>query len=242
MQVPPPPLEPAPRVEVRTRVEDGETLAFVVWRIDRPWTVASTASVGGGVGPRHWIINASVSQSYARWDLAEHIGALARDAGIDPAAPGVGLLTGANVAAGFDHADGEVTCRVSAGIRLPTWAAAPPESSYAAADEPHVGTINIVVFVPVPLDAGALLNAATTATEAKAQAMFDAGLPGTGTASDAVVVAAPPLVDGSPFERFGGPRSTWGSRVGRAVHAATTAGIAHSLRVIAAYGDADPLT
>jgi adenosylcobinamide amidohydrolase len=225
-----------------TRVEDGERLALVVWRFEQPWMVASTASVGGGVGLRHWIINASVSQSYARVDLTEHVAELAASSGIDPdpQVRGVGLLTGANVAAGFDGADEGVTCRVSAGVRLATWAAAPPDPMQF--DEPHVGTINTVVFVPVPFEAGALLNLLTTATEAKAQAMLDAGLPGTGTASDAVVVAAAPLVDGEHRERFGGPRSRWGSRVARATHAATAAGIAHSLRVIAAYGDADPLT
>ena len=51
-----------------------------------------------------------------------------------------------------------------------------------------------------------------TATEAKAQALVEAGVPGTGTASDAVVVCCPP----GGTEPYGGPRSVWGARLARA--------------------------
>ena len=66
----------------------------------------------------------------------------------------------------------------------------------------------------------ALANALVTATEAKAQALFEAGVPGTGTASDAVAVCCPP----GGTEPYGGPRSTWGARLARAVHAAVEGG------------------
>jgi adenosylcobinamide amidohydrolase len=74
--------------------------------------------------------------------------------------------------------------------------------------------------VPAPLDDAALVNALSTATEAKAQALFDAGIKGTGTASDAVAVCCPT----GGGERYGGPRSAWGSRLARAVHAAVLTG------------------
>ena len=48
-----------------------------------------------------------------------------------------------------------------------------------------VGTINTVIFVPMRLSDGALINAVATATEAKSQALFEAGIPATGTPSDA---------------------------------------------------------
>lgn len=60
-----------------------------------------------------------------------------------------------------------------------------------------------------------------TATEAKAQALRDRGVPGTGTATDAVTVVW--LSGGAP-ERFAGPRSQWGSRLGQAVYRAVWAG------------------
>ena len=71
-----------------------------------------------------------------------------------------------------------------------------------------------------PLDA-ALVNAIATATEAKAQALFELGIAGTGTATDAVCIATP--ADGRA-ETFGGPRSRWGSRLARAVRDAVRLG------------------
>jgi adenosylcobinamide amidohydrolase len=84
------------------------------------------------------------------------------------------------------------------------------------------GTINVVAQLPVRLADAALLNGLCTATEAKTQALLDEGVPGTGTASDAVTLVCP--VDG-PVEAFAGPRSTWGARLARAVHAAVLAGV-----------------
>lgn len=92
---------------------------------------------------------------------------------------------------------------------------------------PAPGTINIVVSVPAPLTTSALVQAVGTVTEAKAQALLEAGVPGTGTASDAVVVLAP--ARDTPREAaiaFAGVRSEWGERVARAVHAAVAAGLA----------------
>ena len=83
------------------------------------------------------------------------------------------------------------------------------------------GTINIIVSVPVPLADAAYVNAVITATEAKTQALLEAGVRATGTASDAVCIAAPAA--GEP-EDFAGPRSVWGARIARAVHAAVLAG------------------
>jgi hypothetical protein len=54
--------------------------------------------------------------------------------------------------------------------------------------------------------------------------MLDAGFPGTGTATDAVCAAAP-ASPGAAAEDFAGPRSAWGARIARAVHAAQTRAI-----------------
>jgi len=63
-------------------------------------------------------------------------------------------------------------------------------------------------------------------TEAKTQALAEAGVPGTGTSSDAVCIACPAAEPAGPVEPFGGPRSPWGARAARAVHRAVAAGAA----------------
>ena len=89
---------------------------------------------------------------------------------------------------------------------------------------PPPGTVNIVVAVPVPLSASALVQALGTVTEAKAQVLVRSGVPGTGTASDAVVVMSPGPADRSDVP-FAGVRSPWGRRVAHAVHDAVLAGL-----------------
>ena len=115
--------------------------------------------------------------------------------------------------------DAETVVYATVGLRLPTWAAAPESDRDQAAAGP--GTVNVVAFVPARLSDAALVNSVITITEAKSQALLEHGVDGTGTASDAVCVLAP--LDG-PVEAFGGPRSTVGSSLARATHAAVAAG------------------
>jgi adenosylcobinamide amidohydrolase len=114
------------------------------------------------------------------------------------------------------------------GLRVPTWAAATHgtcDPELAPIGEWQPGTINIVVSVPVPLSDAAFVNAVITATEAKSQAVIEAGFPGTGTASDAICVAAPATgATAAAPQDFAGPRSLWGARIARAVHEAVLAG------------------
>lgn len=216
---------------VHVRREDGLDLAFVVWRFAAPMRVVSTATVGGGIGWRSWIINAQVRGGYDRVDLDDHVADLARLAALPDDLEGIGLLTAADVRAGFEASDSGIDVRASVGVRDPVWAAAPAETPSHTA-----GTINIVALLPVTFTDAALVNLATTATEAKTQAMFDAGLDGTGTITDAVAIVCASTgagADDGSVERFGGPRSTFGAPLARAVHAAVLAGIRHSRSVLA---------
>jgi len=199
------------------RAEDGRSLPLLVWRFAGPMTVASTASCGGGLGVRDWIVNAQVVRDYRRRDLEQHGTELAAAAGL--VGHGLVMLTAADVRAVRHAEDGGVRVDATVGLTHPTWAAAAEDD--AALSAPVAGTINIVVALPVPLTPAALLNALCTATEAKTQALLGAGVPGTGTASDAVAVVCPS--DG-PAQPFAGPRSTWGARLARAVHDAVSAG------------------
>ncbi|TDC47251.1 adenosylcobinamide amidohydrolase [Actinomadura sp. KC345] len=190
----------------------------------------SSALLGGGIGPARWVLNAQVAGGYSRMDPVVHLQELAGSYGLE--GPGVGMLTAASVSRTMRRDDEGVAVSATVGLRVPTWAASPagtadPELAPIRLDgtAPSAwtpGTINIVVAVPVPLNDAALVNAVITATEAKTQALLEAGYPCTGTASDAVCVAA--ATGGGAAEPFAGPRSVWGSRIARAVHAAVRAG------------------
>jgi adenosylcobinamide amidohydrolase len=259
------------RVELRWRKEaahEGETpdrLAMALWRPGPGWTMISSGVLGGGLGPREWVLNAQVPGRYSRMDPAAHLAEIAAGLGLD--GPGVGLLTAAQVTDLVEAEDEGVRVAATVGLRVPTWAAvkpgtedpelaplelaplelaplelallelaptelAPTELGSTRAWQP--GTINIVVAVPVPLSDAAFVNAIITATEAKSQAVIEAGFGGTGTASDAICIAAPAqgsTTQGGTAQRapedFAGPRSPWGARIARAVHAAVLTGATH---------------
>ncbi|WP_047175192.1 adenosylcobinamide amidohydrolase [Streptomyces sp. MNU77] len=245
---------PAQRGELRDRHEDGHHLHHLVWRLGPGVRVCSSAVLGGGIGPRAWILNAQVPGGYPRLDPDRHLAEIAAAEGLT--GPGAGLMTAADVAAYTTGHDGGVTATVTAGLGVRGWAAAPatatraphrpedaespgalprpedaevpgalarPEDAGAPGSPFRPGTVNIVVTLPVALSDAALVNAVATATEAKVQALLDAGLDCSGTPTDAVCVAAPePGQDGG--EPFAGPRSTWGARIARAVHTAVLAG------------------
>jgi len=203
---------------VHWRDEGGIRLPMACWHPGPGYRMISSGVLGGGIGPREWALNAQVPGRYARTDPARHLTELAGRLGLT--GPGTGMLTAAEVTDLVMRPEEGVEAAVTAGLRVPTWAAAP-----AGTADPDLapGTINIIVSVPVPLTDAALVNAVITATEAKTQAVLDADFPGTGTATDAVCVAAPASSDGTA-EDFAGPRSDWGARIARAVYAAVLAG------------------
>ncbi|MFL9652530.1 adenosylcobinamide amidohydrolase [Streptomyces sp. PB17] len=228
----PPPRTGAARLldpEHLTRVEDGERLHALLWRPGPGWRMVSSAVLGGGIAERAWVLNAQVAHGYRRTDPARHLAGLARTAGAR--GPGVGLMTAADVSAHGRARDGGAEAVATAGISVRGWAAAPQECTTGAAPQECAtgavppGTVNIVVALPVALSDAALVNAVMTATEAKVQALLDAGLDCSGTPTDAVCVAARAPRDGADVHAFAGPRSAWGARLARAVHRAVGAAL-----------------
>lgn len=195
------------------RPEGGRAAPLLVWRVGPPLLAVSSAPLGGGIGVRHWVLNTTVPMWYDRDDPDIHLTEIAANLGL--AGPGIGLLTGVDVAEVVTAIDEGVRAWATVGLGDPLWAAAP------AASAPPVGTVNIVVSVPVRLSEAALVNAVATATEAKAQALWDLGLRATGTATDAVCVLCPTA---GPVAAYGGPRSEWGARIARSVHGAVRTG------------------
>ncbi|MEU1471907.1 adenosylcobinamide amidohydrolase [Streptomyces sp. NPDC005761] len=211
---------PEQRGELLTRREDGRELHHLVWRLGPGWRVCSSAVLGGGIGPRDWILNAQVPGGYPRMDPDRHLAEIADAEQLT--GPGAGLMTAADVTAYTVAADEGVTATATCGLGVRGWAAAAAEG---AVGPPRPGTVNIVVTLPVPLSDAALVNAVATATEAKVQALLDAGLDCSGTPTDSVCIAVPgPSADSGSGEPFAGPRSRWGARLARAVHAAVLEG------------------
>lgn len=203
------------RGRLQTHATTDRVRPVLVWRAPEPVIVISSAPFGGGMALRSWIVNAEVPSAYDRVDLAEHAAEIGHELGLR--GDGVLLLTAASVDKHTIAEDHGVVATATVGLTIPTWAAAPDGD----AGEWAPGTVNVVAWMPVRLSLSAMVGAVATATEAKVQALLDAGVPGTGTASDAVAIACPA---GGPVEPFAGVRSTWGVRVARAVHEAVRAG------------------
>jgi adenosylcobinamide amidohydrolase len=206
------------RARLQAHTTTDRLRPVLVWRSPTPFICASSAAFGGGMGLRSWIANIEVPKDYSRTDIADHAGEVRTE--LDLAGDGVLLLTAASVERHTIAEDGDVVATATVGLTLPTWASAPADDPTAWVPE-RPGTINIVAWVPARLSLSAMIGAVTTVTEAKVQALVEAGVPGSGTSSDAVAVACP--ADGL-VEPFAGVRSVWGARLARAAHEAVLAG------------------
>ncbi|HEX3794108.1 MAG TPA: adenosylcobinamide amidohydrolase [Acidimicrobiales bacterium] len=192
-----------------------------IWRLPVPLRCVSSASLGGGLGVRSWVLNATVPRDYSCEDPARDLAAIAAAAGLG--GDGVALMTAVDVRNAAVVCHEGVVVDATVGVSMPTWAADAADAADAHVVEPaRVGTINVVAFLPERLSDAALVNAVGTVTEAKAQALFEAGIAGTGTVTDAVCLLCPSEGDPHPY---GGPRSFWGTRLARAVHRAVLDGL-----------------
>jgi adenosylcobinamide amidohydrolase len=189
--------------------------AVLIWRPPVPAMAIATAVLGGGLGPRNWWLNTTVDATFHK-DPTDHLLEIAASAGLSGA--GVAMMTAVDVNLNCSASDGGVETIATVGVGWPTWAA----DADAVANPYGPGTINICVWSPVRLAEGAMVNAVSTAAEAKAQALIEHGVPGTGTASDALCVFCP--LDG-PAVPYAGPRSLWGARIARAVHRVVSDGL-----------------
>jgi adenosylcobinamide hydrolase len=182
--------------------------------------LSSAVLNGGFVRARHWL-NLQVPHDYQRTDPAEHVADVARAHGLVPGSV-VGMLTAADIRAAVRRDTAQVRTVATVGIGQPLAAAGRRPRSVARA-----GTINLLVVVDAALTDAALVAAVQTATEAKAQALADAGVralnhagTATGTATDAVCIAARP----GESVPFAGPATTVGAAIAGSVHAAVLEG------------------
>jgi adenosylcobinamide hydrolase len=209
--------------EVRLRKESGHELAIRIWRLFEPMLAISSAPLGGGMGVREWVLNAQVPHDYDCDDPQSHLRALASAAKL--VGPGAGMMTAVDVRRASVVRQEGIYVDATVGVAGPQWAAVDEDGPGSCEPRPpaDVGTINMMIVLPERLSDGALVNAVGTATEAKAQALWEAGVGGTGTATDALCLLCPS--EGVPHP-YGGPRSTWGSRLARVVRLAVLSGCA----------------
>ena len=66
------------RLDLTWRAEDGLDLPMAVWHPGPGYRMISSGVLGGGLGPREWVLNAQVPAGYARTDPAGHLGELAQ--------------------------------------------------------------------------------------------------------------------------------------------------------------------
>lgn len=201
----------------------------LVFDVPEGWMGLSSASIGGGfVWPRV-VVNLGVGDGFERTDLDTYVAERLAALGLT-ARPVTALLTAVDVRCWTGgEADG-VRAWATVAATKPTWAARPGGLGHRPGrtddDPPAPGTVNVVVALPVPLTSSALVQAVGTVTEAKAQALLHAGVPGTGTASDALVVLCPDSATGGQAPvPFAGVRSPWGHRLAEAVRQAVSTGM-----------------
>jgi adenosylcobinamide amidohydrolase len=190
------------------------------------YRVLGWAPMGGGLSRAQVILNHQIGLNDR--DAAElpqaRLSTVACALGFRPKNT-VGMMTGANVAAG-----GFVTMR-RRGLAVSGWCSAGCSNALRVGDRatafPHQpGTINIAVAINQPVTAAALAEALQLAVEARVLAVQQAhltsvrsGLPATGTGTDCIVIAAPDISVDQPdgVIMYCGKHTVLGELIGRAV-------------------------
>ncbi|OPX59804.1 MAG: Adenosylcobinamide amidohydrolase [Methanomassiliicoccales archaeon PtaB.Bin134] len=176
------------------RIEKGKVdgLNYVAIRLPRRMRTLASTILNGGLGETDSVLMLQVPLQYDHEDPVKHLRSLLPRLELPPDT--VSFMTAAELekafcSQGIEQNGSEALAFVSAGISNAIRAG---ESSREGS-VPHrqVGTINVMVVTDEPLDDCALTNAVMTVTEAKAAALQDHHIPGTGTTSDAVLIMCP---------------------------------------------------
>jgi adenosylcobinamide hydrolase len=209
------------KVDVELRSMGDETFAII--RFPQRMRVLSSTLRNGGFTETDTILMMQVERGYDRNDPEADMASKISLLGLEEHT--VGFMTAAEIRKAIIvaeeryhgvHAIAVVTAgvvnAVMAGELL-------PDSVVHKLTKP--GTINIVAVVDVPLECAGSANAMITITEAKSAAMFDRGIRGTGTTSDAVAIASP-VGEGT---KYAGTATDVGIAIARAVRKATSGSI-----------------
>jgi adenosylcobinamide hydrolase len=127
----------APRPQLVFRDEAGRRWPAHVFRFDRPLRAIASGPYGGGLGERHWVLNATVSRDYDRPDPDAHIAELADRLGLT--GPGTGMLTAVDVNHATAATIGGVSVVATVGLGYLTRAADPEPADPEPADSESDG-------------------------------------------------------------------------------------------------------
>ncbi|MEN6409335.1 MAG: adenosylcobinamide amidohydrolase [Anaerolineaceae bacterium] len=184
-----------------------------------PFTVLSSAVIGGGFHRVRHILNMHVDKDYYNDNPAVDLRAMAHQLGINESF--VGLMTAVYIrkarSAVCERNGIKAGVILTAGITNATCAGITPPFL------PGPGTINIMAFLNVRLSRAAMVNAVSTVTEAKCATLAELGIqtpqgdPATGTSTDTVTVACPGV---GAFQSYAGPVSLPGWLLACAVRTA----------------------
>ncbi len=115
------------RLELHWRSEDGIRLPMALWRPGPGYQMISSSILGGGLGPREWVLNAQVRRRLRphRPGRAPH-GSGRRPRPFRSRGRAADRCPGHR---GRQREDEGVHVAATVGLRVPTWAAAPPGSA-----------------------------------------------------------------------------------------------------------------
>ena len=186
--------------DVKVRVEENGERPVVIVTLPGRFRLLSSTMMGGGYIETDTIFIYEVPLGYDHCCPEEDMQRVCRKFGIPEDA--VCFMTAANVkrvltvkkeevngVRAIAVATAGVTNAVYAGERL-SQEVIDTLPKHRSGYRP--GTINILAVADLPLQDCGLANALITVTEAKAAALMDAGVSGTGTTSDAISVGCPP--------------------------------------------------
>lgn len=219
-------------LDVKVRMEDNGNEGFAIMTLPERFRLLSSTIMNGGYAETDTVFFYEVPLGYDNSFPEEDMEQQCRRFGIPPHA--VGFMTAADIrrvitvckeefngVQAVAVATAGVTNAVYAGERLPQEVLDLLPEHVPPCDRNPPGTINILVAVNVPLHDCGLANALITVTEAKAAALMDTGVDGTGTTSDAVSVACP-IGDGC---KYAGTATDVGVAIARAVRSAVGASV-----------------
>ena len=209
------------KVDVELRSLDNNHFAIV--RFPQKMRVLASTMRNGGYWETDTILMMQVEEGYDNRDPENDMAEKLERLGLEGHT--VGFMTAAHIRKALTTAEVEyhgvkAVAVVTAGVVNTVMAGELlPDSIIRKLNKP--GTINIVAAVDVSLEDAGFANAIITATEAKSAAMFDRGIRGTGTTSDAVAIASP-IGKGT---KYAGTATDVGIAIARAVRQATSESI-----------------
>src|SRR5262245_17261090 len=109
--------------KLTARVERNQSVPVLLWQFAETRVCISSGPLGGGIGARAWVLNATVPHDYDRTDPDHHLTEIG--AALSLVGAGCGLLTAVDVTRHHLAADGGVHAAATVGLSSPAWAAAP---------------------------------------------------------------------------------------------------------------------